>query len=809
MRSQRYTVIRLAARTAEIRSARFDGAEHLVIPCVCMVGDAVVRPMHSEGPEFVPAEELAVAPSAWDGRPVLGDHPEGGTGSANNPRTLEAARYGSMFNTRYEDGALRTEAWIDLARAERIGGEALRVARAAERAMAGEQVDPIECSVGAWVSLRREDGVSPSGKRYEYRWAALIPDHLAVGLNGSPGACSVEGGCGALRSNSEGSAPRDDPAGPVMRVAARSQARRPTFSGTETSSWSSPSWASYIRYLFEGQDGPASVAAASSALKRRVAAHSLLGDPEATTLRELTMFPVVNPANGNLNENALRAVLGGRGAQANISEGARTSAQDMARRLLNSEFGAELEAAKMDDKQDVTPRDAAESENLNQWLRDALEDAERGYDYIWVESFDAAAGTVVYCVRYQDGPSETYRRTFEIDEASETIALGAERTAVRRKITYEDAPEVTAASRMARTLAALPAPLVKALEACGIRAAADDTSDVALRESMWSALRSNVPAFVDIAEIYPSTSTVIYSTRPEDHLHWWRRTYEMNDRGAVALNDDAEEVVVEQSWRPVAAVGEQATLFEEEEEQDQEGESKVSAASGGPDPKEPGEGHTAQIPDDTEGGKMATNAKQEIVGRLIKCGRCPFDDTEEDRKVLDSMSEAKLKALEESYAEKEEPAEPEKPAPAAPEKKTAAAAEPEGEKAPAAPAGPVEDIVQLKREEYEDILAAARAHKAEQARQHSALVAQLKEKAKDAYTEDELNAMPLEQLRKTAKLLKVDAPKPVLEGQVDYSLRAQAADPSAGRKVSLPDPFGLGSSYYDNVTAAPEKPAAN
>lgn len=134
-------------------------------------------------------------------------------------------------------------------------------------------------------------------------------------------------------------------AGPHAHVL--SEARRPRFTGTESTAWTAPTFEDYVAALFEGEDPPARVQDASPALKRAIAAHTLLGDPEADDFRDLSFFPVVNPRTGRLNEQALRAVLGGRAAQADIPAAARESAQAMARRLLNSEFDAGLEEERM------------------------------------------------------------------------------------------------------------------------------------------------------------------------------------------------------------------------------------------------------------------------------------------------------------------------------------------------------------------------------------------------------------------------------------------------------------------------------
>ena len=77
------------------------------------------------------------------------------------------------------------------------------------------------------------------------------------------------------------------------------------------------------------------------AMRNWIASHTLLGDPAADEVRDLIFFPVVNPSSGNLNAGALRAVLSGRGAQADIPDSALNSARSVASSLLEKEFSSE------------------------------------------------------------------------------------------------------------------------------------------------------------------------------------------------------------------------------------------------------------------------------------------------------------------------------------------------------------------------------------------------------------------------------------------------------------------------------------
>jgi hypothetical protein len=187
------------------RVTRFDNRDHLVVPIVAL-REAVIWPVNARQPEFVPAHVLALAPQAWNGRPIVGPHPfvAGRQISANQPHVLENRVFGKVFNAEYRDNKLLMEAWLDIARARALGGDPQRVL---ERALAGEA---IEVSVGAFVVTEQRDGTY-LGKRFHSVWQVLVPDHLALLPEGERGACSIEMGCG-VRAAACGCVP---PAGPI------------------------------------------------------------------------------------------------------------------------------------------------------------------------------------------------------------------------------------------------------------------------------------------------------------------------------------------------------------------------------------------------------------------------------------------------------------------------------------------------------------------------------------------------------------------------------------------------------------------
>lgn len=128
-----------------------------------------------------------------------------------------------------------------------------------------------------------------------------------------------------------------------VKANVRSSARRPTVRGTEETPWSSPTITQWIDGFVSVTGGTRPdtnrVADLPSAVRTWIANRTLLGEASADNERDLTFFPVVRPGTNKLNAGALRAVLGGRGAQARIPEAAKTSAQNMARRLLEANFG--------------------------------------------------------------------------------------------------------------------------------------------------------------------------------------------------------------------------------------------------------------------------------------------------------------------------------------------------------------------------------------------------------------------------------------------------------------------------------------
>lgn len=178
----RLQVNRLERRT-------LDGREYAVAPVVAMV--AGVR-----NGELLPADELGRFVTAWEGRPIPLRHPEDAEGrylTANSPDIIETQVLGSFFNARMEGMALKGELWLDVAKAQRLGGEALL---ALNRLEAGQMM---EVSIAYMCDTEPGTG-EYDGEHYDGIQRNLRPDHVAL-LPDEIGACSLSDGCGANRLN--------------------------------------------------------------------------------------------------------------------------------------------------------------------------------------------------------------------------------------------------------------------------------------------------------------------------------------------------------------------------------------------------------------------------------------------------------------------------------------------------------------------------------------------------------------------------------------------------------------------------------
>jgi hypothetical protein len=183
-----FTLYRDRALDVNLRNDTFQGRPHLVVPVVMLRQTVVNRAL-------VEINELQ--PEAWNGVPVTVGHPvdkDGREVSANSPTVLEQWAVGSIFNARMSGDKLLAEAWLDVARAERIGhGDVIKAIQAGE---------PMDVSTGYFALHVKEAGIF-NGKTYVEKHKDIKPDHLAL-LPNAEGACNWKDGCGIRDAHKKG-----------------------------------------------------------------------------------------------------------------------------------------------------------------------------------------------------------------------------------------------------------------------------------------------------------------------------------------------------------------------------------------------------------------------------------------------------------------------------------------------------------------------------------------------------------------------------------------------------------------------------
>ena len=317
------------------------GKDFYKLPAVMMVEGAYtpyVEDLDTKTTLLFTGTELQKSVFSWNGRPVSINHPDNQE-TCNCPENYQKQWIGFVFNTRYDSysKALKADVWVELERGESI----------VSMAKGGEELD---ISIGAYGDIVPVSGQTDKGIEYSHKMENITGDHLAV-LPGGVGACSWQDGCG-IRANKFISASQ-------ITTCVLAKARKPSYSGVETTSWGGvkktvEAYLEGYRKRHGGDIGVGSdVSKLSDSVKSWIASKTLLGDPKAKTERDLIFFPVVNPSSNKLNEGALRAVLSGRGASADIPETAKKSARDKAELLLKEHFKTEENMSKEEVKADV------------------------------------------------------------------------------------------------------------------------------------------------------------------------------------------------------------------------------------------------------------------------------------------------------------------------------------------------------------------------------------------------------------------------------------------------------------------------
>ncbi|MBA7543208.1 hypothetical protein ES705_35538 [subsurface metagenome] len=186
MKEMRLVEFQAGGGRVKSKMSKLDGRPHLVVPLVAIV-EGVMNDL------LVKREEIGAYVGAWDGIPIMTGHPQvdGVDVSANDPKYADMT-IGQMFHSKMDDGKLKAEAWIDIAKAKFLGGDAQEIVDRIN----GEEM--INLSTAYFSDLILEGGRF-NGKDYYAETTNIRPDHLAILLR-EPGACTLDDGCGIPRT---------------------------------------------------------------------------------------------------------------------------------------------------------------------------------------------------------------------------------------------------------------------------------------------------------------------------------------------------------------------------------------------------------------------------------------------------------------------------------------------------------------------------------------------------------------------------------------------------------------------------------
>ena len=180
--------ISLAVKSAAAtRRETIADVEYCVVPAIAMKSGVLNNTLYT-------ADEIKNFVTAWNGVPVPVGHPteNGIPVSANSPKWENKVNIGKVFNAQYERGKLKCELWLDVNKADKLGfGEVIEQFES--------KAEVMEISTGLYARVEAKSGVF-NNQKYNAVATDIRSDHIAL-LPNEEGACSVEDGCGALRTN--------------------------------------------------------------------------------------------------------------------------------------------------------------------------------------------------------------------------------------------------------------------------------------------------------------------------------------------------------------------------------------------------------------------------------------------------------------------------------------------------------------------------------------------------------------------------------------------------------------------------------
>lgn len=174
----------------KIRNEKLDGVDYRVLPVV-LITTGVFQGNH--GALRYTENHLGRFPQGWNNKPVLLGHPNSDKG-AGHSSVLESQSLGILLNSKYEDGKLKSEAWLKESR--------LALDDRLEPAIKSGL--PIPVSTGLFHDIEL---TTNSAGEEDRAVCNIVPDHLAVLLDEDP-ACSITAGAGLLM-NAKGEATKN------------------------------------------------------------------------------------------------------------------------------------------------------------------------------------------------------------------------------------------------------------------------------------------------------------------------------------------------------------------------------------------------------------------------------------------------------------------------------------------------------------------------------------------------------------------------------------------------------------------------
>lgn len=176
-----------------LRQETLKGVDYLVADATLIVPGVLDG---SEGPLLYPADEVKKNVDAWNGIPLLVNHPP----KEHSARDVIGSQgIGRVGNAEFVDNKLRASLWFNVERTKALEPRIFDAVSAFQK---------VEISTGLGMDAER----APKGavfnnpidgqQKYTHTVSNLRPDHLAV-LTNALGACSVRDGCGVNNEATE------------------------------------------------------------------------------------------------------------------------------------------------------------------------------------------------------------------------------------------------------------------------------------------------------------------------------------------------------------------------------------------------------------------------------------------------------------------------------------------------------------------------------------------------------------------------------------------------------------------------------